>query len=134
MANGQLLEYYAATSTLSGSVKVPRGEVSKVGLLGRNMQRIHRRSHCHSSLIVRARSITVKTSKQVLRGHMATCLLKLNNTLSLTTKRSKIERDESDIIETSKYARLTLHEDKLQSIRTQEGTPILSIQHRTNVS
>ena len=37
MATGKMLDYYAATSILSGSVKVSRGEVSKVGLLGRDM-------------------------------------------------------------------------------------------------
>ena len=37
MATGKMLDYYAATSILGGSVKVPRGEVSKVGLHGRNI-------------------------------------------------------------------------------------------------
>ena len=37
MATGKMLDYYAATSILSGSLKVPRGEVSKVQMLGRYM-------------------------------------------------------------------------------------------------
>ena len=37
MATGKMLDFYAVTSILSGSVKVPRGKVSKVGLQGRNM-------------------------------------------------------------------------------------------------
>jgi hypothetical protein len=37
VATGKVLEYYAATSIIEGSVNVQRGEVSKVGLDGRNM-------------------------------------------------------------------------------------------------
>jgi len=62
---------------------------------------------------VRTRSFTVKTSIQVLRGQVATCLLKLNNTLTLTTKRSKIERDQTVIEVALNYARLTLHKEEM---------------------
>ena len=45
MATQKMLDNYAATSILSGSVKVPRGEVSEVGLHGRDIQRVSRGSH-----------------------------------------------------------------------------------------
>jgi hypothetical protein len=33
----EVLDYYKSTTILEGSVNIPRGEVSKVGLIGRNM-------------------------------------------------------------------------------------------------
>jgi hypothetical protein len=33
----EVLDYYKSTTTLERLVNIPRGEVSKVGLLGRNM-------------------------------------------------------------------------------------------------
>ena len=38
MATGEEQFYYEATSILGGSVKIPRGEVSKVGLNGRYVE------------------------------------------------------------------------------------------------
>jgi len=37
VATGEEQFYYEATSKIEGSVNIQRGEVSKVGLLGRNM-------------------------------------------------------------------------------------------------
>jgi hypothetical protein len=79
---------------------------------------------------VRTRSLPAKTLKQVLRGHIATCLLKLNDTLTLKTKRSKIERDQTVTIEASKYGSLTLHNEEMKLKWSNEGTPTWMIRQR----
>ena len=37
LAAAEVLDYYKSTTTLERAVNIPRGEVTKVGLLGRNM-------------------------------------------------------------------------------------------------
>ncbi len=37
LAAVEVLDYYKSTTALERSVNIPRGEVSKVGLIGRNM-------------------------------------------------------------------------------------------------
>ena len=38
MAAVEVLDYYKSITILEGSVNIPRGEVTKVGLLGRNIR------------------------------------------------------------------------------------------------
>ncbi len=44
VAIGEDQFYYEATSFIEGSVNIQRGDVSKVGMNGRDMQRFHWRS------------------------------------------------------------------------------------------
>ena len=79
---------------------------------------------------MRTRSLPAKTLKQVLRSHIATCLLKLNDTLTLKTKRSKIERDQTVIVGALNYARLTLHKEEMKLKWSKEGAPTWMIRQR----
>jgi hypothetical protein len=108
VVTGEVWDDYAANSILSGWVKIPKSEVSKVGLLCRSMKRVHRRSQWHNSDTVRAKSLPFKTSKRDL--------------------------SQSVIVEALKYAGLALHKDELESMWTKEGTPLLRHRQRSKLA